>query len=76
MVHYKLKSAHFINLKGLKNVTLNFEKRLTAIMGVNGSGKTTVIHALACAYQSPKVEEVKQEKKKKKKIKNKGEERR
>lgn len=60
MVRYKLKSAHFINLKGLKNVTLNFEKPLTAIMGVNGSGKTTVIHALACAYQSPKVEEVKQ----------------
>ena len=22
-------------------------------MGVNGSGKTTVIHALACAYQPP-----------------------
>lgn len=71
MVHYKLKSAHFINLKGLKNVTLNFEKRLTAIMGVNGSGKTTVIHALACAYQSPKVEEVKQEKKEDKKQKKK-----
>lgn len=66
MVHYKLKSAHFINLKGLKNVTLNFEKPLTAIMGVNGSGKTTVIHALACAYQSPKVEEIKKRKKGKK----------
>lgn len=66
MAHYKLKSAHFINLKGLKNVTLNFEKPLTAIMGVNGSGKTTVIHALACAYQSPKVEEVKKVKKGKK----------
>ena len=38
-------------LKGLRDVTIRFEKPLTAIMGVNGAGKTTVIHALACAYQ-------------------------
>lgn len=53
MENYKLKSAHFTNLKGLRDAEFNFEKPLTAIMGVNGSGKTTVIHALACAYQPP-----------------------
>lgn len=51
---YELKSVFFKNLKGLKEVNIVFEKPLTAIMGVNGSGKTTVIHALACAYQPPK----------------------
>lgn len=37
-------------LKGLKNLNITFEKPLTAIMGVNGSGKTTIIHALACCF--------------------------
>lgn len=46
-----LKSVYFNKLKGLKNVNISFSDTLTAIMGVNGSGKTTVIHALACLYQ-------------------------
>lgn len=46
-----IKSIDFVTLKGLKNVKINFSKHLTAIMGVNGVGKTTVIHALACIYQ-------------------------
>lgn len=53
MENYRLKSVFFKNLKGLKDAQFVFEKPLTAIMGVNGSGKTTVIHALACAYQPP-----------------------
>ena len=53
MENYKLHSVFFKNLKGLKDAKFIFEKPLTAIMGVNGSGKTTVIHALACAYQPP-----------------------
>lgn len=53
MESYQLMSIYFKNLKGLKDVKFVFEKPLTAIMGVNGSGKTTVIHALACAYQPP-----------------------
>ena len=39
-----LKEIRFKKLKGLSNVTIKFSKPLTAIMGVNGSGKTTVIH--------------------------------
>lgn len=46
-----LKSVFFNRLKGLKNANIIFSDTLTAIMGVNGSGKTTVIHALACLYQ-------------------------
>lgn len=46
-----LESAYFKQLKGLNEVTLNFSETLTAIMGVNGAGKTTVIHALACVFQ-------------------------
>lgn len=45
-----LRSADFIQLKGLRNAYINFSETLTAIMGTNGSGKTTVIHALACAF--------------------------
>ena len=37
-------------LKGLKNLEITFEKNLTAIMGVNGVGKSTILHALACTF--------------------------
>ena len=46
-----LKSVHFKKLKCLNDVVIHFSDTLTAIMGVNGAGKTTVIHALACIYQ-------------------------
>lgn len=38
-------------LKGLYDLEIDFDKPLTAIMGVNGIGKSTVLHALACAFQ-------------------------
>lgn len=42
----------FVKLKCLQNISIEFgPKPLTAIMGVNGCGKTTVLHALACCYQ-------------------------
>lgn len=40
-----IESIHFDKLKNLKDLTLNFsETRLTAIMGVNGAGKSTILH--------------------------------
>ena len=51
MEQYILKSIYFKELKCIRDAEFVFQKPLTAIMGVNGSGKTTVIHALACAYQ-------------------------
>ena len=51
MLKQKITSIDFKLLKGLHDVTINFDDHLTAIMGVNGIGKTTVIHALACLYE-------------------------
>ena len=44
-------------LKNLQDVTINFEenKRLTAILGPNGFGKSTVLHALSASFQPTKV---------------------
>lgn len=46
----RLLGMHIDKLKGLKNVNIRFEKKLTAIMGVNGAGKSTILHALACVF--------------------------
>lgn len=42
-----------IHLKGIRNLQeIRFdEKNLTSIVGVNGSGKSTILHALACCYK-------------------------
>lgn len=48
----RIEKIYFENLKGLHDIEICFEKPLTAIMGVNGAGKSTVIHALACVYQA------------------------
>lgn len=47
---YRLESITIDKLKGISNLTLTFDKNLTALMGVNGSGKSTILHALACVY--------------------------
>ena len=48
----RLLELDVVRLKGLKDVKLDFrDGALTAIMGTNCSGKTTVLHALACAYR-------------------------
>lgn len=45
-----LKEINIQKLKGINNLTLKFNKNMVALMGVNGAGKSTIIHALACAY--------------------------
>lgn len=48
----RVNSIYINRLKGLSRLDLDFgDKPLTAIMGVNGCGKTTILHALACCYQ-------------------------
>lgn len=50
----KLNALNVTLLKNLKDVELDFSAApLTALMGTNGSGKTTVLHALACVYGPP-----------------------
>ena len=39
MLKQKITSIDFKLLKGLHDVTINFDDHLTAIMGVNGIGK-------------------------------------
>jgi len=46
----EITSIDIKELKGLKSLNISFDKPLTAIMGVNGSGKSTIIHALACCF--------------------------
>lgn len=43
--------VYFERLKNLRNCTIKFEKHLVGILGVNGCGKSTVLHALACMYK-------------------------
>ena len=45
-----LKEIKIQKLKGINNLSLKFDKNMVALMGVNGSGKSTILHALACSY--------------------------
>lgn len=54
----KLNKMHVQLLKNVKDLELNFDaKPLTAIMGANCSGKTTILHALACVYAPANAQE-------------------
>lgn len=46
-----ISSIYFKELKGLKDLEISFsDKSVTAILGKNGCGKSTILHALACLY--------------------------
>ncbi len=48
----KLESLYVRKLKNLIELDIDFSgSPVTAILGPNGNGKSTVLHALACAYQ-------------------------
>lgn len=48
----RINSLEIRKLKNLQNCTIDFSsKPLVAIMGVNGVGKSTILHALACCYK-------------------------
>jgi AAA15 family ATPase/GTPase len=47
-----LHKIDIVKLKNLSNLSIDFEcSPLISIMGVNGSGKSTILHALACVYK-------------------------
>ena len=48
----RLQKIQFRKLKNLENLEISFEnKHITGIFATNGSGKSTILHALACLYQ-------------------------
>lgn len=52
VVSQTLNRVKFFHLKGINNLDIDFSgKQLTAILGVNGCGKSTILHALACLYR-------------------------
>lgn len=49
---HKIRKIHINLLKNLKEVEIDFSgSGLTALIGINGSGKSTILHALACCYK-------------------------
>ena len=47
-----IKYIYIKKLKQLEQVKCSFEgHNITAILGINGCGKSTILHALACCYQ-------------------------
>ncbi|WP_187444863.1 ATP-dependent nuclease [Rossellomorea vietnamensis] len=48
----KIRKVYINLLKNLKEVEIDFSgSSLTALIGINGSGKSTILHALACCYK-------------------------
>lgn len=45
-----LKSLEMIDIRGFKKQVVNFDFPVTAVIGPNGGGKTTVLGSAACAY--------------------------
>lgn len=49
----RLDRVVFHQLKGLINLDISFgDKNVTGIFGVNGCGKSTILHAIACFYKA------------------------
>jgi predicted ATP-binding protein involved in virulence len=42
-----LRSLELRNFRGFREIAIDFDKRLTVLVGINGAGKTTVLDALA-----------------------------
>jgi predicted ATP-binding protein involved in virulence len=46
----KLKSLRLTNFRGIDRLDIDFDAQMTVIAGVNGVGKSTILHAITTAY--------------------------
>ena len=54
MEKHRLTCVYFKNLQALHDLEFELgDKNVTAIFGKNGSGKSTILHAMACIYRAP-----------------------
>lgn len=54
----RLKSIKIHYLKSINDLTISFEdKNVTAILGPNGNGKSTILHSIACVYKPQNIGE-------------------
>lgn len=49
MDNLHVKKLSLINFKGLKEISFDFDKRINVIIGINGSGKSSILFGLAMA---------------------------
>ncbi len=49
---FRLNSLTLKNFRRYEKLSINFDEKLTLIVGVNGSGKTTILEAAAIAVGS------------------------
>lgn len=53
IIQQRLDRIYFHQLKGLVNLDISFDgNNVTGIFGVNGCGKSTILHAIACFYKA------------------------
>lgn len=48
-----IRRFHATGVRGIQDISLDFEWPVTVIAGTNGSGKTTILQLCSAAYQSP-----------------------
>ncbi|MDA7960623.1 MAG: ATP-binding protein [Nitrosopumilus sp.] len=45
-----IKSVRIVNFKAIEDRLITFEKDMTVMIGANGTGKTTVLHAIQAFF--------------------------
>jgi len=52
-----LQAIHIVKMRGLSDVNVRFDFPVTALIGPNGGGKSTILGAAACVYKETKTKD-------------------